>query len=56
MPADQMELFIQPGLDLWPHGPITPQGILRAEPSEVAVDGIARGHRRVGKSVPKPRG
>ena len=56
VPADKMELFIQPGLHLWPHGPIAPKRGLRAEASEVAVGGVAGWDRRLWERVPEPRG
>ena len=56
VPADQMELLLQPGLDLRRHGPIAPQDGLGAEASEVAVGGVAGWDRRLGERVPEPRG
>ena len=54
--ADQMELFIQPGLHLRRHGPIAAKHGLGAEASQVAVGGVAGWDRRVGEGVPEPRG
>ena len=56
VPADQMELFIQTSLHLRRHGPVSPQGGLGAEASEVAVGGVAGWDRRVGKGVAEARG
>ena len=54
--ADQMELFIQPCLDLRRHGPIAAQCGLGAEASEVAVGGVAGWDRGLRKGVAEASG
>ena len=56
VPADQMELFIQPGLHLRRHGPVAAQDGLGAEAFQVAVGGVAGWYRGLGEGVAEPRG
>ena len=56
VPADKMELFIQTCLDLRCHGPVAPQCGLGAETSQIAFGSVTGWDRRIGESVPEPRG